>query len=123
MIRHARPVLLVEDDPDIREATAAMLEVRGFTVVEAHNGLHALEWLQEGVCPCVILLDLMMPVMDGSAFLDALEKFEGEASESPVIVVTASHNPCEPRARAILRKPFSVDQFDEAVAEACQARG
>ena len=113
------PILVVEDEADIREATASILEFRGFDVVEAENGQHAIELLHEGLCPCAILLDMMMPVMDGHAFLDALEGVDGPASRAPVIVVTAMMDPREPRACAVLRKPYSMDQFDRVVSEVC----
>jgi CheY-like chemotaxis protein len=60
-----------------------------------------------------------MPVMDGHAFLDALEGLEGPAAHAPVIVVTAMQDPREPRACAVLRKPYSMDQFDRVVSAAC----
>jgi CheY-like chemotaxis protein len=58
-------VLIVEDDDDMRESLQALLERKGFAVTSASNGLEALEQLRDGVRPGIILLDLMMPVMDG----------------------------------------------------------
>ena len=60
------PVLVVDDDLDIREALAQILEDRGFEVITAANGQEALALLRSlKVCPALILLDLMMPIMDG----------------------------------------------------------
>ena len=61
-------VLLVEDDLDIRQSMRFLLELDGFKVVTAANGAQALSQLRRGLRPCVILLDLMMPIMDGFEF-------------------------------------------------------
>ena len=61
-------VLIVEDDNDTREMLGRFLELEGYTVETAENGKRALERLGSGVGACVILLDLMMPVMDGWQF-------------------------------------------------------
>ena len=82
-------VLLVDDDLDIREALTDILEDRGFHVTSAANGREALTVLRSGnVSPSAILLDLMMPVMDGFQFLAEMRKVP-EWREIPVIVVTA----------------------------------
>ena len=66
-----KSVLIVDDDPDIRDVLADTLESKGFDVVTAANGADALTVLCDtGVRPSVILLDLMMPVMDGYGFLE-----------------------------------------------------
>ena len=80
-------VLLVEDDAPTREMTRRTLEKSGMAVIEAENGQIALEKLEHEI-PCMILLDLMMPVMDGFHFAAELRKKE-EWRSIPVIVVTA----------------------------------
>jgi len=81
------PILIVEDDEAIRDTMRRMLAREGWTVVEAENGRVALEVL-ENVEPAIILLDLMMPEMDGFQFLDELRT--GDRSKHvPVVVVTA----------------------------------
>jgi CheY-like chemotaxis protein len=67
-----RIVLIVEDDEDIRTTTADILLEEGYSVRLAANGKEALGWLRAGLRPCVILLDLMMPVMSGYEFLKTL---------------------------------------------------
>lgn len=91
------PVLVVEDDAELRELERRALEKAGMQVVTAENGRVALERIGEGV-PRIILLDLMMPEMDGFEFLDALrEKVEWRSI--PVIVVTAKEiTPAERKA-------------------------
>ncbi len=81
------PVLLVDDDPGIRRLMRTMLEMEGWQVVEAENGQAALARLME-TRPAVVLLDLMMPVMDGFEFLVELQKIETH-KDIPIIVVTA----------------------------------
>src|SRR5262245_43580659 len=69
----AAPLLVVEDDPAAREATSRTLHKLGYAVGEAGNGIAALGWLDEHPPPALILLDLMMPEMDGFGFLDAIQ--------------------------------------------------
>jgi CheY-like chemotaxis protein len=84
------PILLVEDDPDIRELFAETLRQAGVQVATAENGFEALRLLRESsFVPSGILLDLMMPVMDGYAFLFERRKDPILAS-IPVAVVTAA---------------------------------
>jgi signal transduction histidine kinase/DNA-binding response OmpR family regulator len=82
------PVLVVEDDADTREMTRHTIEKIGLRVEETANGRQALSWLGDHPAPALILLDLMMPEMDGFAFLDVLSE-RAEWREIPVIVITA----------------------------------
>lgn len=79
-------VLIVEDDAAIRNGLADLLELEGFSVSRAENGRVSLNQLQAGLRPDVIVLDLVMPVMDGLRFLKAL-RGTGHAG-IPVLVVT-----------------------------------
>src|SRR5687768_7389253 len=81
-------VLLVEDDSDIRETVGEVLGDHGYRVVTAGHGADALAQLRDGARPDVILLDLMMPVMDGAAFRSE-QKADPELAAIPVIVMTA----------------------------------
>jgi CheY-like chemotaxis protein len=84
-----RLVLLVDDDAGIRAALTDFLLDEGFVVHTAQNGREALEWLRgNGSQPTVVLLDLMMPVMDGRAFLD-VRASDPELARIPVVVVSA----------------------------------
>ena len=60
----AKPVLVVDDDPDIRESLCALLQGEGYATITAENGAEAVAQMQEHQ-PCFVILDLMMPVMDG----------------------------------------------------------
>jgi CheY-like chemotaxis protein len=108
------PVLLVDDDLDIREAMADMLEDRGFAVVTAANGFEALKLVRGMIAPpSVILLDLMMPVMDGYGFLEERRKDPALAS-IPVAIVTAGHGVDPNRlinGAPIIAKPIDVPKL------------
>jgi len=82
-------VMIVEDDRDTREMLARFLELEGFDVREAANGQAALQALREDARTCVILLDLMMPVMNGWQFRKA-QSSDPALSKIPVVVVTAA---------------------------------
>ncbi|HAJ93075.1 MAG TPA: hypothetical protein DCO71_10760 [Gammaproteobacteria bacterium] len=91
------PVLLVEDDIETREVMARTLEKAGWTVSEAGNGQEALDSMSDQQ-PRLILLDLMMPVMDGFGFLTAM-RARSEWRHVPVIVITAKDLTVADRAR------------------------
>jgi CheY-like chemotaxis protein/two-component sensor histidine kinase len=80
-------VLIVEDDPDTRDVLARTLERNGWTIEEAENGLEGLDRLREGI-PDLILLDLMMPQMDGFEFIAEVQKVASWRG-IPIVVVTA----------------------------------
>ena len=82
------PILLIEDDPVLRDAVQQFLEANGYTVVGASNGQEALRRLRDGLRPALILLDLRMPVMDGATF--RMEQIRDAALRSlPVVVLSA----------------------------------
>ncbi|MGZ3447582.1 MAG: response regulator [Myxococcaceae bacterium] len=110
----ARRVLVVDDDPDILDALSEILEVEGYEVQRARNGREALQRLERGL-PDLVLLDLMMPVMDGWEFARSLSP----AARPPIIVLSADRN-VSSRAREIgavewLAKPFELAQLLAAV--------
>ena len=81
-------VLIVEDDDDVREAVADALAIAGYQTATADNGKAALELLEQGIRPCLIVLDLMMPVMNGWTFLETIRR-DPRFAELPVCVVSA----------------------------------
>ena len=87
VLKQHRPVLVVDDDAEVRQLLRRMLESEGFAVVEAENGRVALERLR-GESPSLILLDLMMPEMDGFEFVAELRRHEGWRA-IPIVVITA----------------------------------
>ncbi|MDY7231294.1 response regulator [Hyalangium rubrum] len=111
-------VLIVEDDEDIRAAMAELLEGEGFEVAVASNGLEGLEVLEQIHPPCLVLLDLMMPVMSGEDFLRHLRQHPA-FNPVPVIIVTASGRQPLPGAQGILKKPFEIGDLFATVAAHC----
>jgi CheY-like chemotaxis protein len=95
--RRDRPVLVVDDDVEVRQLLRRMLEPAGYAVVEAENGRVALKHLREGP-PSVILLDLMMPEMDGFEFVAEFRRHE-DWQGVPIIVITAKDLTREDRER------------------------
>jgi CheY-like chemotaxis protein len=101
-------VLVVEDDTDVREALLMLLEQEGISALGAANGLDAIDRIEAGLRPRLILLDLMMPVMDGEHFL-RLRLNDARLRAIPVVVVSAVQkmrvDPAELNVDAIIRKP------------------
>jgi CheY-like chemotaxis protein len=109
-----RTLLLVEDDRELRESLAELLKDSGFDVRSVENGRQALDYLEGFPPPCLVLLDLMMPVMNGWEFREAQAKNE-KLSGIPVVILTADGRP-DLKARALgvteyLRKPIDVDRL------------
>ncbi len=107
------PILIVDDDLDIREVLAETLEDRGFEVVTAANGLEAITLVQSmATPPSTILLDLMMPVMDGYSFLERRQRSPALAA-IPVAVVTADHGVDRSRLAStpVIPKPIDVPRL------------
>jgi GAF domain-containing protein/DNA-binding response OmpR family regulator len=106
LVRREGPVLVVEDDAKTREMMRHTIEKMGLSVAEAINGRRAISWLGEYQPPAMILLDLMMPEMDGFEFLDALGA-RPEWREIPVVVITAKQLSAAERER-LLRQARKV---------------
>jgi len=116
-------ILVVEDDEGAREALSDILTEEGFDVRLAANGREALEQLEGGMRPCVILLDLVMPVMDGWEFRQRQLRQEGLAP-IPVVVLTATtgDGPEAVPASDVLRKPVDFDALLARVESHCERR-
>ncbi len=104
-----RPILIVEDDLDIRDALREILEDEGYDACEAANGAEALEVLDHVPKPGLVLLDLMMPVMDGYQFLEVFRANPAFA-DVPVVVVTAGIL-VVPGIAGFIKKPFDTEQL------------
>src|SRR4051812_30460195 len=85
----APTVMIVDDDESILDGLAELLESEGFRVATALHGMAAIEQLQAGLRPCVILLDLMMPVMDGWDFRQR-QLADPRLRNIPVVIITAA---------------------------------
>src|SRR6266704_1344448 len=114
----ATTVLVVEDDFDLRDALVPILEYEGHRVVSAANGKEALERLRTMPPPSLILLDLMMPVMDGEQF--RAQQLRDPALASIPVVVVSAHASAEERAALLgaagcVKKPFEIEDLLEQV--------
>ncbi len=117
--RLCQGVLIVEDEPDIRESLKQMLEFEGYRVWVAPDGAKGLEVLKQKDRPCLVLLDLMMPVMDGWAFAEVLNA-DSNLSRNPVVVVTAFADTARGLgAQRIIRKPFEMSEILSVVDRFC----
>ena len=111
-------VVVVEDDLDIREAIREILDEEGYEVFTAGNGQEALELLANIPRPRLILLDLMMPVMDGHQFLEICRADPAYAS-IPVVVVSAGIT-VAPAIAAFIKKPFDTNVLLKTVEKLCR---
>ncbi len=112
-------LLVVDDDADLREALQDVLHDAGYEVLTAANGRQALEVLARAPrAPSMVLLDMMMPVMDGAGFLRELHA-QPDGRAIPVVVFSASAGAREESeqlgAQAYLRKPVDVDTLLETI--------
>lgn len=118
-----RFVLVVEDDPDVREAIVEVLEDNRYHPIAAGNGQEGLRALREAASkPCLILLDLMMPVLDGWGFR-AAQKGDAELGSIPVVVLTAhasaQQTAQEMEAAGFLKKPVRLEALLDIVQRYC----
>ena len=117
-----RRIAVIDDDFDIRSMLTLVLEMDGYEVVAAANGQEALERLRSGPPTALILLDLMMPVMNGWQFRAAQKEDAGLAS-IPVVVLSGDGNVAEKTASigaaGYLRKPIDLEALLETVKSYC----
>jgi CheY-like chemotaxis protein len=116
-----RPVMIVDDDTDICATVQIVLEVYGYRVITASDGAEALHKLETEEAPCLIILDLMMPGMNGQQFREA--QLQNPAlADIPVVVLSGDYKVNE-RAAAMgvegLGKPIEVSQLLAKVEQFC----
>ena len=119
--RNGRPVLVIEDEPDSRIMLATLLTMKGYSVVTAEHGAEGLD-LAKHAKPCLILLDLMMPVMDGQGFRRH-QLADPAIADIPVVLVSA-HADAEQVATDMgavgcLSKPISFATLISTIEDAC----
>lgn len=102
-------IVLIEDDRDIRVSLMQLLEFEGYRVLTAENGKDGLTLLKKNPTPKLIILDLMMPVMNGWQFLEA-KKENPELAPLPVLVITAISDGIKPsQGIDVMKKPVEVE--------------
>ncbi|MGZ3458337.1 MAG: response regulator [Archangium sp.] len=104
------PVLIVEDDPDIRESLQNFLEAHGYQVRAASHGKEALEQMGRPPRPAMVVLDMSLPVMDGHRLLTT-RKGEDALRAIPVIILSAAMAGMSPRDRALYATNYGVAAF------------
>jgi CheY-like chemotaxis protein len=102
-------ILVVDDDPDIRHTLTEILVDEGYAALTAANGLEALSLMRSAAAPALVVLDLMMPIMDGYEFL-AEQRRDPALARIPVVVITAGvkRRSEDLGVAAVIAKPFSV---------------
>jgi two-component system, chemotaxis family, chemotaxis protein CheY len=112
------PILVVDDDQDVRETLSLVLELHGYDVIAGVDGLDALDKVKSGPRPGAILVDLMMPRMNGEDFVKALRR-DARLSAIPVVVLSGDAAACRAAttlsAQACLIKPVDVSALLDAV--------
>ncbi|HYQ29492.1 MAG TPA: response regulator [Polyangiaceae bacterium] len=111
-------VLIVEDEEDLRELMRDALLMRGYCVVTAEEGTDALRKIDDLGPPCVILLDLLMPGMNGWEFFDKVRE-RPELSSVPVIIHSSAAARAPAGATRVLQKPLAFERLVSIVAEYC----
>jgi CheY-like chemotaxis protein len=116
----SRRILVIEDDQAIRDMLQLTLQMEGYDVQTAGDGREALELLRKGPLPGMILLDLMMPGMNGFEFA-AQARMDADLSRIPIVVLTAFPERAEgiPNARRVLAKPVEFEQLFGVLREFC----
>lgn len=121
-----KKVAVIEDDTEIREVICAAIKAEGYDVVGFENGMVALEKLKNEKETCLILLDLMMPVMNGWDFLRSRGAFDHVVMALPVVIVSAIMDNRlakqvlnEPNVRGYVKKPIDLDILLKMVAKYC----
>src|SRR4051812_13709055 len=103
-----KTVLIIEDDHDTRVSIRQRLEAEGYFVFSAADGKQGLELLKRIKAPCLILLDLVMPIMDGNEFIKAIET-DPNLHMIPVVLVTAFPEKAKVAiAKALVQKPIDL---------------
>jgi two-component system, chemotaxis family, chemotaxis protein CheY len=125
IVATAGPILVVEDNDDVRDAMIALLETAGYATIAAVNGQHALELLHSAdELPCLIVLDLMMPVMDGATFRRR-QLDDPVIAHIPVVVVTAYGRSLGSELLGdakLFGKPVDFERLIDAVGKHCLRR-
>lgn len=116
-------ILVVDDDVDIRNAIVEVLEMEGHMTMQASNGKEALDILAANEKPCLVLLDMMMPVMNGREFLNVVQA-SVKLRPVPVVVVSAHATVNDTQGSVgFLRKPVNIDSIIKIASQYCSEPG
>jgi chemotaxis family two-component system sensor histidine kinase/response regulator PixL len=109
-MNHKGTVLIVEDEPELRTVLGQLIEMCDYRVISATNGKEALEQLKKDSSPKAILLDMMMPIMNGDTFLREIRN-QANLSEIPVIQMSAALLKKHKYACCVIDKPFEIGEL------------
>jgi CheY-like chemotaxis protein len=119
---HAHRIFVVEDNGGARDSLVMLLQVEGFEAAGVENGREALRVLREGYDACLILLDLMMPIMDGWSFR-VEQRHDPQLADIPIAVLTATVDPAREAQRlgavAAFQKPLDIGRLLQLVGRYC----
>ncbi len=115
-----KSIMVVEDDDDIRNVIVDLLESEGYLTQAASNGLEAVNLLKTTERPCLVLLDMMMPIMNGRQFLDFVSS-DIHLAPIPVVIVSAIADKTNTEGSvAFMKKPIDIDVVLKMVAQYCK---
>lgn len=122
-MRQCRTIMVIEDDESIRQTIALALEIKGYEVISVSDGREAIDQLSDKARPCLILLDLMMPVLDGWEFLDELKKLPQEIAQIPTIVISAFNDKSGKMSESgeFISKPIDLEQLFNVAQKHCRS--
>lgn len=119
MEKNSRNILVVEDNKEIQDSLKQALEVEWYKVYTADNGKEGMNQLSMMPTPCLILLDLMMPIMNGWEFVDEINK-NLMFSSIPIVVVSAfAEKSGSPKIHGYIQKPIDLDALLNSVSKHC----
>ena len=114
-------ILIVDDEEDLRDSLVDFFQDEGFEVSTAANGREALERLSDADLPCVMILDLLMPVLDGNQVYSEMQR-DPRFSKVPVIVSTSDPSRAPP-GLLIMKKPVNLPRLLDTVRQHCPRSG
>jgi CheY-like chemotaxis protein len=119
---HSKSILVIEDNDAVRQALSALLQLEGYTVYTAGNGERGLEILRSGLSPCLVILDLTMPSMDGFDFRQR-QLDDARLAAIPTIVCSGDGRVADKAAElgavGFYKKPIEIDEFLQLVSAHC----
>lgn len=118
-----RNILIVDDEPDLRNTLKDLLEIYGYSVITASNGKEALDLLKTTEAPCLMLLDLMMPIMNGWEVLQTLkQEHQAILGSMPIVVISAAADVSgieENFGCELMRKPLNMQKLTSLASRYC----
>lgn len=119
---YCQSIMVIEDDEDIRNVMVDVLVEEGYLTQCAENGQEALDTLRKLPKPCLVFLDLMMPIMNGREFLDEVMK-DSYLAPVPVVIVSAIADTADVTgAVGFLKKPIDLDMILDVASKFCRTK-